>query len=97
MRGKLARGLIPDGEGEHAAEAREHGCAVAGVEGEEDFGVRGGAEGDALRFELGAELAEVVDLAIEDDSEIAIAPMHGLGGARVEIEDGEPAMAEDGG
>ncbi len=45
------------------------------------------------RRELGAQLAVVVDLAVEDDAQRAVRGPHGLGSG-LEIDDAEPAVAE---
>ena len=84
--------LVPEGEGEHAAEAREHRRAVSRVEGEEDLGVA--LRPPRVAGELVAQGAEVVDLAVQDDPVAAVRRGHRLrpGGRRVE--DCEPAVAE---
>src|SRR5208337_5126885 len=58
--------LVPKGKGIHAAELVDHFPALALEEVQEDFGVAGGLEAAAMPFELGAELAVIVNLAVED-------------------------------
>ena len=71
---QLARVAVPDGEREHAAQAVEHAFAPCQIAREQDFGVGVGLELPALRLELGAQIAVVVDLAVEHDGE---APLGG--------------------
>ena len=71
---QLARIAVPDGEREHAAQAVEHAFAPCQIAREQDFGVGVGLELPALRLELGAQIAVVVDLAVEHDGE---APLGG--------------------
>lgn len=71
---QLATLLVPDGEREHAAQAVEHAFAPCQIAREQDFGVGVGLELPALRLELAAQIAVVVDLAVEHDGE---APLGG--------------------
>ena len=56
---------VVEREGEHAVEARQAVRPPLPPGGEDHLGVALGAEGVALRLELGAQLAEIVDLAID--------------------------------
>ena len=69
---QLARIAVPDGEREHAAQAVEHAFAPCQVAGEQDLGVGVGLELPALRLKLGAQVAVVVDLAVEHDGVAAL-------------------------
>ena len=82
--------LVPDREGPHAAEARQAGDIPLGVGGQQHLAVGLGAEGVAARRQLGAQFAEVVDLAVEDQRRAAVGAAHGLVAGRCEIEDRQP-------
>ena len=87
--------FVPEGEGEHAVEALGGGVdAPLDEGGEHDLGVGVAAPSVAVFFEFGAEVLEVVDLAIEDDFVAAVGAGHGLVAEGGEIEDGEAAVAE---
>src|SRR5438034_1238202 len=58
---------VPDREGEHAAEMGDARLAVLGVRAQNHLGVALCPEPVAPGLQLGAEAAEVVDLAVEDD------------------------------
>ena len=47
-------------------------------------------------LELAAQLLEVVDLAVEDDAQLAVHGLHGLVAARGEIDDREAGVGEAG-
>ena len=59
--------FVPDGKGKHAVETRQDICAPLGKAVEQDFGVGLGVKLVALAFEFLAQLAVVVDLAVEGD------------------------------
>ena len=85
---------VPDREREHPVQPIEAGFAVLRVEVNDDLGVRGASEVDAARDELGAELAVVVDLAVERDPDRAVRAHHRLRGGFREIDDAKPRVAE---
>ena len=58
---------LGDGEGEHALEALHAALAPVAVALQHDLGVAVGEEAQARGLELGAQLAVVVDAAVEDD------------------------------
>ena len=63
---------MPDGKGEHAAEAFE-AIGAPGAEGfENDFGVAMSAEMVTEGFEFCAEFCEVVDFTVEDNDGVAV-------------------------
>src|SRR5262249_61803932 len=64
---EMTAALVPDGEGEHPPEAPDAALAPCFVGAEDDLGVRSRAEDEAERGELGTELPEIVDLAVEGD------------------------------
>ena len=68
--------------------------AAAGHALEDDLGVGAAAEGDALALEAGAEIAVVVDLAVEGDDAAAVGRSHRLVAGRRQVDDGQPAEAE---
>jgi hypothetical protein len=47
-----------------------------------------------LRFELAAQFAVVVDLAVEGDDELVAGAMHGLRAAFRQVDDGQAAVAQ---
>jgi len=51
----------------HAVETLEAAFAPLRIGGEHDLGIAVSTEQVALRFKFGAKLAEIVDLAVEDD------------------------------
>ena len=61
---------------------------------EQALGIGTAVELVALALELGAELAEVVDLAVEHDDDAAVLVGHGLGAGLGEVEDRQAAEAE---
>ena len=87
-------GCIPQGKGVHAAQVLQHGRAFGLVQVQQDFGVGFGAEDVALRFELAAQFAVVVDLAVEGDDELAVGAVHRLRAALGEVDDGQAAVAQ---
>ncbi len=88
------RPAVPDREGEHAVESREHALPLDLVEAEDDLGVGLGPEGVPASFEIGAQLEEVVDLAVEGDGELPVLGEHGLAPASRGVEDGQALMGE---
>ena len=86
--------LVPDPEGEDAAQVIHAGVApfLVGVEDHLRVGRR--AEGVALGFELLAQLAEVVDLAVEAEPDAAVLVLHRLRALLGEIDDREAPVPE---
>jgi len=84
--------LVPDGQGEHAAEVLEAVGAEFFVEMDDYFGVAEGFEAVAALFEIGAELFEIVAFAVVADPDGLIFVGHGLV-AGLEVDDGEPVMS----
>ena len=62
---------------------------------QDDLGVAFGGEDAALPLQIALELAVIVDLTVEDDGQPAGRTRHRLVGARIEIDDRQPPMAED--
>ncbi len=60
---------VPQGEGEHAAEAVDAALAPGFPGVDDDFGVAAGVEDVAQRLQLGDQFLVVVDLAVEDDAD----------------------------
>ena len=48
----------------------------------------------ALRFQVRTQRPVIVNLAVEDDDDLAVGARHRLRGAIRQIDDGKPAMAE---
>jgi hypothetical protein len=79
--------VVPDGEGEHAPQARQPRDALLREEGQDDLCVAVAAEGVVAR-QLGADVPVVVDLPVEDDLVAAV-----RGGHRLEAGVGRSMMA----
>ena len=86
---------VPDGKSEHAAQPRQHALALSGEQRQQDFRIGRGAEGNAINLQRPAQLAEVVNLAVEDDGVAPVGGHHRLVGAGVEVENGQAAMAQN--
>ena len=69
---QLARFAVPNGEREHAAQAIEHTFAPGQIAGQQHFGVGIRLKRPACGFKLGAQVAVVVDFAVEHDGELAL-------------------------
>lgn len=86
--------LVPQGEAVDAAEAGEGSLAPLQIGAQHHFGVRAGAEDLAQRLQLGAQLAEVVDLAaVGQRHPPASLGKHRLG-AVLQVDDRQAPMAE---
>src|SRR5262249_16769726 len=85
---------IEDGDREHAVQILEDALAFLLVEMSDDLAVAVALEGMAARHQAVGELAIVVDLAVEDHPYRAVFVRDRLVSA-VEIDDREPAEAED--
>src|SRR5207247_526374 len=90
-----ARALVEDGEGEHPAQMPHAVRTVSLVRTEDHLRVRLRTESYAARLELAPQLAEIVDFAVEDDSDRAIIARHGLV-AGDQIDDGQAPMTQPG-
>ncbi len=75
---KLAAPAVPDRQGEHAVEAGQRLLTPFGICGSDHLGVGLRAEAVPGPLELGAQLAEVVDLAVVGDDEAVFAGGHRL-------------------
>ncbi len=84
---------VPDGEGEHADQVVEAALASVLIESEQHLRVRARAEAVALRLEPGAQLEEVVDLAVEGEHRSGRSH-HRLVRLGSEVEDRQAAVAE---
>ncbi len=69
---------VPDREGEHAAQVPHARLAVLLVQAKDDLGVARRPEPMALLLEIGAQLLEVVDLAVVRDDKRSIVVRHRL-------------------
>ncbi len=89
--------MIPDGEREHAAQARNQAIDAPGaVTFHQNFRVGTGAEAVAGGFQFQAQLGEVVDGSVEGDADVTVFGEHGLAAGFTQIEDGQAAVSEDG-
>ena len=84
---------VPDGQGEHAVEMLEEVRPLVLVEVDDHFGVAVRAEAMAGAFQPPAQLAEVVDFAVEDDPDRAVFVRQRLLPAG-QVDDRQPAMAQ---
>ena len=84
---------VPEGEGEHAAEAVDAALAPGFPGVDDDFGVAAGVEDVAERLQFGDEFLVVVDFAVEDDADALVFVVQRLlaGG---QVDDRQPAVAE---
>ncbi len=87
-----AGALVEDGEGEHAAEAGEGVGAPVPPGLEDDLGVRGRVEADAVGHQLGPQVAVVVELAVVAERQPV--PADRLVAAGREVDDRESAVGE---
>ena len=88
-----ALGVVPDGEGKHARQTLDARFAVRGVRVEDHLGVAPRPEPTTAGLQLGAQLAEVVDLTVEDDPVTSRRVAHGLL-AGDEVDDGQTRHPE---
>ncbi len=86
---------IPDRKGEHPAQASQAVLAPLGVRGEQDLRVALGVERPAGGAQLGPQLAEIVDRAVEDQAETPVRGAHGLVAVR-RVENRQSAHPEGG-
>src|SRR6185437_620070 len=86
-------GCVPQGEGEHAAKAREAVLAPFLPGMNDDLGIAMGTETMPLSRELGHEFAGIINLAIEGDGNRAVLVEQRLLPMR-DIDDGEAPVAE---
>ncbi len=85
---------VPDGEGEHAVQARHAGRALLLVEVDDRLGVGARAVRVALGLELGAQRLVVVDLAVVGDPDGAVLVGHRLVAGGRQVDDRQPPVAE---
>src|SRR5436309_14403618 len=64
--------IVPEREGEHSIEMLDHFAAVFFVEMRQDLGIRSAAKSMTARFEIGAQLAVVVNFTVEDDRDAVV-------------------------
>jgi hypothetical protein len=88
-----ARAAVPEGEREHPAERVDAVPALLAVERQDDLGVTLRVKAVPLPDQGGPQLAEIVDLAVQDDGEPTVVA-HDRLLPRREIDDGEPAVGE---
>ncbi|MPN06076.1 hypothetical protein SDC9_153331 [bioreactor metagenome] len=81
---------------EHAVQPRQSVDAVAGKKFEYHLGVAPGTEPRAARFQLHAQLPEIVDFAVEDDHQPVRGIRHRLVGRFGKIDDRQPPVRKPG-
>ena len=90
-----SRLAVPQREGKHADRAFDRGFDAPKRAGfQQHLGVGIAAHGMAGRLQLAADVAVVVDFAVEGDDEAPVGRMHRLRAAGTEIDDGEPALTQ---
>src|SRR5262249_26295561 len=85
---------LPDREREHAEKALDAARPPGVVRLEDDLGVALGEEAIALLLERAAQVAEIVDAAVEHDREAERRIEHRLLAGRREVENAQPPVAE---
>jgi hypothetical protein len=90
---EAAPSRIPQGDGEHAAQARCEALALLLVQVDQHLRVRARREAMARPLELGAKLPVVVDLPVLDDVDGSVLVRERLI-ACLEVDDGEPARGQ---
>ena len=93
---ELLVAIVPDGEREDPVEARQHRGSLEREEPQQHLGVAVAREALPGRLELGAELAEVVELAVVRDPP-ALGEGHRLRARGRRVEDREAPVPETGG
>ena len=88
--------LVPDAESEHAAQVAHHVGAVLEIKAQQHLRVARRAEAVPALLQLSTQLAEVIDLAVEDDPQPAVGRGHRLRAGLTQVDDREPAMREPG-
>src|SRR5215216_369148 len=85
--------LVPDCEGKHAAQVLHASRAVLFIAMNDRFRIGVGLECVTVFFEIGSQLLEVIDFAVEDDRDCAVFAGDRLSATR-EINDGEASHSE---
>jgi hypothetical protein len=91
---QAASAQVRDGDGPHALEPAEAVVPPRLERRQRDLGVTGGAEAAPARLQLAPQLAEVVDLAVEDDPAGAVGRAHRLVRRVREVADAQAAEPE---
>ena len=91
---QLATLAVPYREGEHPVEPSKGGGGPFGVRVQDHLRIGAGVKLVTEGFELGSELAKVVDLTVVADDEPAVAGCHRLTTGRREVDDRQSAVTE---
>ena len=95
---QLARSGVPERYGKHPIQPGREVIPMIFVEMDYDFGVALRPEAVSAPNELGAQLLEVIDLAVRHHYYTTVLVGHGLAPGLGKIDDAQPAMAQaDGG
>ena len=89
---ELTSHIIPDCNGEHAAQALEHAHSPFFVAVHDGLGIAFGGEFIARLAQLFAQFLEVIDFPVEGDNYVALSVFHRLRAA-FEVDDGQPTEA----
>ena len=85
---------LPDREREHAVKALDAARAPLFICFEDDFGVALGKEAIAFFPQFAAQLAKIIDAAVERDREPKFAVDHRLVGRRFRVENAKTPMSQ---
>src|SRR3569623_3723573 len=85
---------VVNGEGEYAVQLRKHSLTEYGVRLQQHLGVGTAAKTESPRRQIGPQVGEIVDFAIEADDVAAIRACHRLSAGRRGIDDRESRMAQ---
>ena len=91
---ELAGAHVVHHEAVHTAQALDQALTPLLIAVHEDLGVGVAVERVTRGLELGAELLEVVDLAVEHHKDRAVLVAHGLGSRLGEVENGQAAETQ---
>lgn len=87
-------GVIPQGDGEHAAQPRQSLDPMAGIKLQHHLGVAVRAEHRPRQLQLMAQCLEIIDFTVEDDGQTAIGTGHGLSAGLGQIQNGQTTMGQ---
>src|SRR6185312_4757247 len=88
------RGVVPDGEGKHAAEEIQAFLAENSIGLEHNFRITVAAELDSTLLQEGANFGKVKNLTVVDDPVLRAWVRHGLVASRRKIKDGKAAVGK---
>ena len=90
--GRAARSAIIDCKLKHAVKTAQALLAPRGISREDDFGIAVAVKSATQLREFAAQLAEIVDLAVENDHETSVGGKHRLMAGGREVDDRQPLV-----